>query len=490
MSLLSLLHRPWFVETAAVAAAATAAVASATASTSSASGSGASPATAALAALTSASAAINSLLTKLGAPPQLAVASPTSLTAAAAVAYLLLPAHVTLLRVWNLPFTKYQKQAVLLPDVRIPWDEATKPCGPATGERYVVVGGAGFVGKRIVHALLLRGETRVAVVDLDRAGLALLQRDYPSVEIHAVNVTDVDTLTKVLRGATAVFSPFAAIRFWESLPWHYVRSERINVKGSACLIQACRNAGVKRLITTSTGNVTLAWPAWRRVACDESEPTVTPSTALSHYASSKAAAERLVLAANSPELATGVIRPCSNVYGYQDKLWIQMFVEAGMSFVADPQTPSDFVFVDSIVLAHLLLEARLRNGHQDAAAGEAFNITGGGVIPDGAFVALCDQESERVRGKRLPPAGFPVRLMSILGLIIDVLQIVYPGDLTRVLGPNLGTLTTTTLCAATARNPCKDDKAKRILGYRVHLSPRLALRRTFKEYQLGKIIID
>lgn len=37
---------------------------------------------------------------------------------------------------------------------------------PATHDRYLVVGGCGFLGRHIVEALLGRGETNVAVFDI------------------------------------------------------------------------------------------------------------------------------------------------------------------------------------------------------------------------------------------------------------------------------------------------------------------------------------
>ena len=244
------------------------------------------------------------------------------------------------------------------------WSEAVKPCGPATGEQYVVVGGAGFLGRRIVHALLLRGETKVRVVDMDDKGLAAM-RD-PRVEVVRGDVTQRSQADAFLKGADVVFAPVASIRYWEWEHKHYERSASVNVTGARVLTEACAAAGVKRLVATSTATVVNAFPAIMPKGVDERTPTTDWAASCSNYASSKAHGERIYLAANGKQgMAVGVCRPCTQIYGFNDKSYFDRAMQTSTFFVLNGNLRTDYVHVDHVVLAELLLEARLRNGPAD-----------------------------------------------------------------------------------------------------------------------------
>lgn len=326
----------------------------------------------------------------------------------ASLVYLLLPSHVTFFPRFH-PFgggrgiNYYRDLAAReksgASDPVITWKEAIKPCGAATGEAYVVVG-SGFVGRRLVHALVNRGEKNVTILDMDAKQLGLIKKEYPSgaVKTVCVDVTDVEALraafpTKV----DSVFATFAQIRYWEHFSKHYERSRRVNVGGIENVCSVAAERGVKRLVATSTSNVLIDETAFMKDGVDEASPRCTPRNYFGTYGMSKAEGEEVVLKRNGTSgMATGVIRPFSLVIGYQDRNYIDLTFSSRAIASHSLTVPNEFVFVDDIVLAHLLLENELRlKGLKSPAAGEAFNINGGGAVEWGLFMAILEREIGR-----------------------------------------------------------------------------------------------
>jgi nucleoside-diphosphate-sugar epimerase len=108
----------------------------------------------------------------------------------------------------------------------------------------VVTGANGFVGSRIISALVDRGATVRAVVR--RRGTA---PQLPGVEEHVGDFSGPDLAAEVVRGATAVVTtvhPMGSDR---------AEQHRVAVEGTPLLARAARDAGVPRLVHLSTAAV-------------------------------------------------------------------------------------------------------------------------------------------------------------------------------------------------------------------------------------------
>jgi uncharacterized protein YbjT (DUF2867 family) len=102
----------------------------------------------------------------------------------------------------------------------------------------LITGGTGFVGSRIAARLLRQGsEVRV---------LARGPADVPGAEVVHGDVTDPDSLSQGFEGCRAVIHLVGIIR-----EAGRVTFERVHVQGTANVIEACRKAGVARLIHMS-----------------------------------------------------------------------------------------------------------------------------------------------------------------------------------------------------------------------------------------------
>lgn len=174
-------------------------------------------------------------------------------------------------------------------------NEAELARAPKTGLRYLVVG-TGSVGTCIVEALLARGEEHVRGFDI-APNTAL---DELEVETVKGSVTQLADLTAACQGIDVVYATFALIRFYERLRFQYTASHAVNVVGTANLIAACKAAGVRVLVVTSTSNVCVSpsWcPTWPVKALTEDTPLVDHTTSPSHYGWTKVQVRGLPLMA-------------------------------------------------------------------------------------------------------------------------------------------------------------------------------------------------
>ena len=373
----------------------------------------------------------------------------------------------------------------------IPWAEVTKNCTP-TQELYAVIGGSGFVGRRLVHALILRGENRVRVIDLDENGLQELKTTYgDKIEVVVADVTNLTQMQEALSGVECVYSPFATIRFWESLRKHWNRSFKVNVEGIQNVVEAATQAGVKRLVMTSSSGAICVWPGEMPDGFDDFTPRCNEENYLNNYGLSKALQEKIVLEANGKNgMATGVIRPCSQVFGYGDKFVFGMVLNSKASPAISPLNKIDYVHVDSIVLSHLLLENRLRNGPEDEAAGETFCISQGEPVEEAVFGYLISHATAKY-GEKIPVFPVPIRILCLIGTIISFIEYLHPGDTGRFLGKDLSIITIPMLFNATYVFLLRsNEKAKKILGYQPHMSLATAVESCVREHYEKKIIME
>jgi UDP-glucose 4-epimerase len=124
------------------------------------------------------------------------------------------------------------------------------------GERIVVIGGAGFIGSHIVDQLLREAVREVVVLDNfvrgSRANLAAAARD-PRLTVVEGSITNREQLREVLAGAAGVFH-LAALWLFECV--HEPRAAvDVNVVGTYNVIEAAREAGVRKVVYSSSASV-------------------------------------------------------------------------------------------------------------------------------------------------------------------------------------------------------------------------------------------
>jgi nucleoside-diphosphate-sugar epimerase len=226
----------------------------------------------------------------------------------------------------------------------------------------LVTGGGGFLGQAIVRQLRAAGH---AVTAAGRSRYPELEAD--GVRTLQLDVRDAIATRRAVAGHDTVIHAAARAGVWGP------RSEyqRINVDGTQHVIDACRAAGVERLVYTSSPSV-----AFDGRDHENAGPELPyPPRYEAIYPETKAAAERLVLAANGPRLATTALRP-HLIWGPGDPHLLPRVFERArrgrLRIVGHGQNRVGVSFVENAAAAHV--QAALALQVDSGAAGRAFFV--------------------------------------------------------------------------------------------------------------------
>lgn len=235
--------------------------------------------------------------------------------------------------------------------------------------RVLVTGGRGFLGKAVCARLIERGHEVTSLARGDCAGLTAI-----GVRQLVGDVRDRTTVAEAVHGQAAVVHCAAKAGAWGSAREYH----EINVGGTANVVAHCVALGVRRLVLTSSPSVVHNGDDLDGV--DESAPYATRF--LAPYPYTKCLAERLVLAANSPRLATVALRP-HLIWGPGDPHFTPRLLARARSgrlrHIGRTSKLIDTVYVDNAADAHVLAVERLTPG--SPLAGRAYSITQGEPAP-------------------------------------------------------------------------------------------------------------
>jgi UDP-glucose 4-epimerase len=120
--------------------------------------------------------------------------------------------------------------------------------------RYVVTGGAGFIGSMVVRALLEEGAAGVTVVDNLLSGSeANLEEVRGQVDLRRVDIRDYDALLRAVEESELIFH-LAAIPSVPRSIHDPVPSHEVNIDGTFNVFRAAHAAGVKRVVYAASSS--------------------------------------------------------------------------------------------------------------------------------------------------------------------------------------------------------------------------------------------
>ncbi len=228
--------------------------------------------------------------------------------------------------------------------------------------KVLVTGGAGFLGRSIVEELLQHGH-QVS---------SLARREQEELEARGAravlaDLRDAERVRAAVAGHDAVVHTAAKTGVWGAEQDYF----QANVLGTRHVLEACRAEGVARLVYTSSPSV-----------CFDGKDHVQAKNDLPYaprflcaYARSKALAEREVLAASGPKLATCALRPHLIVGARDPHLVPRLLARARagrLRIVGDGENMVSLTRVENAALAHRLAVERLAPAA--AHAGRAYFV--------------------------------------------------------------------------------------------------------------------
>jgi NAD dependent epimerase/dehydratase len=247
----------------------------------------------------------------------------------------------------------------------------------------LVTGADGFIGSHLVDLLLSEGFNVRALSQYNSFNSRgwLEGNNHPRLEVVSGDVRDANFCREITRGCSTVFHLAALI----AIPYSYIAPDSYvdtNIKGTLNMCQAAKDAGIERIVVTSTSEV---YGTALYVPIDEKHPRQPQSP----YSATKIGADAIALSFyNAFELPVVIARPF-NTYGPRQSaraiiptIISQIAAGATEIKVGDLTPTRDFNFVEDTCRGFLAL------AQTEGIEGRDINIATGTEITMADTLAL------------------------------------------------------------------------------------------------------
>ena len=282
--------------------------------------------------------------------------------------------------------------------------------------KFLVTGGAGFIGSNIVEYLLGKGEEVVVLDNFHTGKMENLQRFLKDIEFHRGSILNPGLLRKAMTGCDYVLHEAAIV----DIPWSIDHPEKTidtNVKGTFLVLQEAERQNVKRVINASSASV------YGMGQCpmkeDQEKDPLTP------YAASKLAAEKFCRMFRRYYGLSVVSLRYFNVYGprVDPNSQYSIVIHKFMNMIHDDKVPPiygdgkqrrDFVYAEDVADVNYQLCLA-----EESLIREAFNVGTG----NGTDITELARLINAVLGKEISPEYQNRRDFDPEAVIADVGQL-------------------------------------------------------------------
>lgn len=272
--------------------------------------------------------------------------------------------------------------------------------------KFIVTGGAGFIGSNIAQELVSTGHQVKVIDDLSTGFLKNLEPIKDKIEFVKADIKDLDSLNKEFAGFDYILHQAAFCSVPKSIA-NPIAWNNNNIAGTLNVLVAARENKIKRVVLASSSSV-------YGEAIEEFKVETLPPAPLSPYALTKLTDEIYAkLFYNLYGLETVCLR-YFNVFGPKQNpdseyaavipKFITLMLQGKSPVIfGDGQQARDFTYVQNNVSANILAATASQG------AGEVFNIACGESISLNELVEIINQEL----GSNIKPVYQEARLGDI-----------------------------------------------------------------------------
>jgi UDP-glucose 4-epimerase len=273
--------------------------------------------------------------------------------------------------------------------------------------RYLVTGGAGFIGSNLTDELVRRGHEVIVLDDLSTGKQRNLAHLTDRIEFRQASITDFPAVADACKGVDFVLHLAARTSVPRSVA-EPIETNRVNVDGTLNVLIAARDAGVKRVVFAASSSAYGESPTLPKT---ESMPAVP----ISPYGVSKLVGELYAQVCGRVYGLENVSLRYFNVFGprqdpssqYSGVLsrFITAILEGQPPVVfGDGEQSRDFTYVDNVV------DATLRACEAPGVSGMVFNVgTGGRYTLNETLRLLGKIAGKSVQARYEPPRAGDIR---------------------------------------------------------------------------------
>jgi UDP-glucose 4-epimerase len=258
--------------------------------------------------------------------------------------------------------------------------------------RYLVTGGAGFIGSNIVDELIRRGHSVVVLDDLSSGKESNLTQLADKIDFRFGSITDLATAQKACEGVDYVVHLAARTSVPRSVK-DPIESNAVNIDGTLNVLVAARDAKVKRLVYAASSSAYGETPVLPKVE------TMRPAP-ISPYGVTKYVGELYAKVFERVYgLETACVRyfnvfgprqdPTSQYSGVLSRFMLAVLEGKAPIVYGDGEQSRDFTFIENVV------DETLRACEAPGASGRVFNGGTGARITLNEVIRLLEKISEQ-----------------------------------------------------------------------------------------------
>jgi nucleoside-diphosphate-sugar epimerase len=279
--------------------------------------------------------------------------------------------------------------------------------------RYLVTGGAGFIGSNLVDELVRRGKKVVVLDDLSTGQEANLASARDKIDLRIGSITDLAAVQSACHGVDYVIHLAARTSVPRSVT-DPLETNHVNIDGTLNVLVAARDAKVRRFVYAASSSAYGETPTLPKVESMQPEP-------ISPYGVTKYVGELYAqVFGRVYGLENACIRyfnvfgprqdPTSQYSGVLSRFMLAVLQEQPPVVYGDGEQSRDFTYIENVVDETLLA------CEKEGASGMVFNGGTGARIRINQVLKLL----EKVAGKRIQAKYDPARAGDIRDSQADI----------------------------------------------------------------------